>query len=82
MYKVPMKKPTKCNKYHFGHCTYSFPLGGSGISRTDGKQCKPGTYGYICNLDFDANGEYTKVMRAKIDNDIRAPKWCGLQEDS
>ncbi len=80
MYIVPMEMPKHCNHCPFGICDYSFPLGSSSISHVDGKENKPGTHGYICNIDFSKNGKYTRVMRANCEEDIRRPRWCGLMK--
>lgn len=80
MYTVPMEMPKFCNKCPFGYCNYGFPLGSSCISTVDGEENKAGTYGYVCNVEFEENGRYTKVMRAEIDENITKPKWCGLKE--
>lgn len=80
MYVVPMDIPKCCNECPFGHCTYSFPLGSSSISDIDGKEDRAGTYGYVCNIEFQANGKYTKVLRAERGESIKKPQWCGLQE--
>lgn len=81
MYLVPMDLPKFCNKCPFGYCQYSFPsLGSNSISQVDGKENKVGTYGYVCNIEFQNNGRYTKVLRAECGKDIKKPKWCGLKE--
>lgn len=80
MYIVPMEIPEHCNNCPFGHCDYSFPFGSSSISRVDGKENKTGTYGYVCNVEFQKNGRYTKVLRSECGKDIKKPKWCGLKE--
>lgn len=80
MYLVPMELPKVCNKCPFGHCQYSFPCGNDSISPVDGKEDKVGTYGYVCNIEFQNNGRYTKVLRAEYGKDIKKPKWCGLRE--
>lgn len=80
MYIVPMEMPKHCNKCPFGHCNYSFPVGSSSISNVDGEENKSGTYGYVCNVEFQKNGRYTKVLRAECEKDIQKPKWCGLKE--
>ena len=79
MYTVPMDIPKHCNKCPFGHCNYNFPLESSAISNIDGKENKAGTYGYVCNVEFQKNGRYTKVLRADRGRDIKKPKWCGLK---
>lgn len=65
-YIVPDKLPKHCNKCPFGMCRYRFQ---SEVlkekSDVDGKDNPLGTYGYTCNLNFRANGRYTKVIRAK-----------------
>ena len=78
MYKVPMEIPTYCNKCPFGMCYFSFPFGSGEISYIDGKENKVGYYGYVCNVEFLENNKYTKVRRAKINEDIKKPKWCRL----
>ena len=80
MYTVPMDKPTHCNKCPFGFCHYSFPIGSHTIDKIDWKENKTGTYGYVCNVNFYENKKYTKILRAEIGEDIKAPEWCGLQE--
>lgn len=80
MYIVPMEIPKYCNKCPFGQCVYSFPFGSSCTSNIDGKENKAGTYGYVCNVEFQENGRYTKVLRAELGKDIKKPKWCELQE--
>lgn len=79
-YIVPKKLPKHCNKCPFGMCCYSSPFGTIDISRIDGKENRVGTYGYTCNLEFDENGRYTKVLRAEIGKDIIKPKWCRLKK--
>lgn len=86
MYLVPMELPKNCNKCPFGMCHYNYPLwkeakyNYSDIDRTDGKEDKAGTYGYVCNMEFQKNGRYTKVMRSDIGFDIEKPDWCELKE--
>ena len=80
MYSVPMEIPQFCNKCPFGACNYNFPHSGSSISMLDRKENRTGTYGYVCNLDFYKNGEYTKILRADVRKDIKKPAWCGLKE--
>lgn len=80
MYIVPTEIPKHCNKCPFGHCNYSFPRGSSSISNVDGKENKAGTYGYVCNIEFQKNGKYTKVLRAECGKNIEKPKWCELKE--
>ncbi len=79
MYIVPMETPKHCNKCPFGHCNYNLPSW-SENSRTDGKENKPGTYGYVCDIEYQKNGRYTKVLRAECGKDIKKPRWCGLRE--
>ena len=81
MYKVPMEKPKFCNKCPFCHCTYSHPFwSGGNISHIDGKKNGAGTQGYVCSLDHNENGKYTKIMRGKFEEDIKVPEWCPLIE--
>lgn len=80
MYLVPMGMPECCNRCPFGHCDYSFPCGGSSVSRVDGRENNAGTYGYVCNVDFQKNGRYTEILRAEYGKDIKKPEWCGLEE--
>lgn len=84
MYSVPMEIPKHCNKCPFGMCNYNRPQWSKSyekfISSVDGKENKEGTYGYVCNVEFQSNGRYTKVLRAECENDIKKPKWCGLRE--
>lgn len=82
MYKVPMDIPTHCNECPFGMCNYSYPLSGSSISRIDDEQNPNGTHGYVCNLEFNENQKYTKVLRAEYGEDIPKPGWCGLIKES
>ena len=78
MYLVPMEMPKFCNRCPFGSINYSFTLGSRSISSIDGAMNENGTYGYTCNMEFQENGRYTKVMRAKCGEDIPRPEWCGL----
>ena len=80
MYSVPMEIPKFCNKCPFGACNYNFPHSGSSVSMVDRKENRTGTYGYVCNLDFYKNNEYTQVLRADTGKDIKKPAWCGLKE--
>lgn len=80
MYLVPMEMPKFCNRCPFGSLNYSFKLGSRSISSIDGKMNENGTYGYTCNVEFQENGRYTKVMRAKCGEDIPRPEWCGLKD--
>lgn len=50
------------------------------FDRIDGKEDKAGTYGYVCNVEFQKNGRYAKVMRSDIGFDIEKPDWCELKE--
>jgi hypothetical protein len=49
-------------------------------SKIDGEMNETGTYGYVCNVDYQNNHKYTKVMRAKNGKNIEKPDWCGLKE--
>lgn len=85
MYLVPMELPKHCNKCPFGMCNYNHPSWGISIheserNKTDGKRDAEGTYGYVCNVEFQKNGRYTKVMRSDIGFDIEKPDWCELKE--
>lgn len=84
MYLVPTETPKYCNKCPFGMCHYNYPLFREGknkdIDKIDGRENEPGTYGYVCNVDFHKNGRYTKVLRSDIGFAIEKPKWCGLKE--
>lgn len=80
MYSVPMEIPKFCTKCPFGMCYYSFPHTGSYRSTIDGQMNHTGTCGYVCNVDFAENGEYTKVLRVNVGEDIPKPDWCGLKE--
>jgi hypothetical protein len=80
MYLVPMEMPKHCNKCPFGHTAYNHSFGRDYIDMRDGEMNKTGTYGYICNIEFQDNHKYTKVMRANIGEDIEKPDWCGLKE--
>lgn len=80
MYSVPMEIPKFCNKCPFGQCDYSLPFGRNSVSHVDGKENKTGTCGYVCNVEFQNKGRYTKVIRANIEEDIPKPDWCGLME--
>ena len=84
MYLVPMEIPKHCNKCPFGMCNYNRPLWSEKydkvISNVDGKENKAGTCGYVCNVEFQNNGKYTKVLRTECGKDIKKPKWCGLKE--
>lgn len=80
-YIVPEEIPKYCNKCPFGYCVYSHPFwAGGSISRIDGKENPAGTYGFICNLEFNKNKKYAKVLRNKIGEDINKPEWCRLRE--
>lgn len=79
MYVVPMEIPEHCNKCPFGYCNYSFPSGSGSISGIDGEENKAGTYGYVCNIELQKSGKYTKILRAEWGKDIKKPKWCSLQ---
>lgn len=66
-------------------CNYNHPSWGINIDRrernkVDGQRDSEGTYGYVCNVEFQKNGRYTKVMRGNIGEDIPKPQWCGLKE--
>lgn len=82
MYLVPMEMIKHCNKCPFGMCDYSRSLQNDNkvISSVDGKENKAGTYGYVCNVQFQNDGRYTKVLRANIGEDIEKPEWCGLKK--
>lgn len=41
-------------------------LESNSISRVDGKENKVGTYGYVCNIEFQNNGRYTKVFTQRF----------------
>ena len=80
-YIVPGQLPEFCNKCPFGTPHYNSPFWSvEPISLIDGKMNKANTWGYICNIDFIKNGEYTKVMRGKTNLDIKKPDWCQLLE--
>lgn len=81
MYLVPGDIPKNCNNCPFGVCHFSFPFKklSKNYSQIDGKENEGNSYGYNCNLDFEKNGKYTKVMRAKIGEDIKKPAWCYLR---
>lgn len=85
MYKVPLEIPKYCNKCPFGLCSYSLPLpreqGHKELSSIDGKECKQGTYGYVCNIQFGILGSYEDVIRGNIGEDIKKPSWCRLEEE-
>ncbi|MBL6466435.1 MAG: hypothetical protein JNG49_08480 [Peptostreptococcus stomatis] len=85
MYKVPLEIPKYCNKCPFGRCYYSLPLPRERwrdreFSSIDGKEFESGTYGYVCNIQFGILGSYEDVVRGKIDEDIKKPSWCSLEE--
>lgn len=85
MYIVPMEMPKHCNKCPFGMCNYNFPCWGSNnsnreVSKVDGEENLAGTYGYVCNVEYQKNLRYTKVLRANIGEDIKKPDWCPLKE--
>lgn len=85
MYIVPMEIPKYCNKCPFGICNYNHPAWGISIdkgkrNKIDGKHDAEGTYGYVCNVEFQKNGRYTKVLRVHIGEDIKKPDWCELKE--
>lgn len=80
MYLVPMEIPKHCNKCPFGHCEYSLIASMGYASKIDGEMNETGTYGYVCNVDYQNNHKYTKVMRAKNGKNIEKPDWCGLKE--
>lgn len=85
MYLVPMELPKHCNKCPFGMCHYQLSLQRdsrieSDFDRIDRKEDRAGTYGYVCNVEFQKNGRYTKVMRSDIGFDIEKPDWCELKE--
>lgn len=85
MYIVPMEIPKYCNKCPFGMINYHYPCWTNDSVRkqnsvVDGKENRAGTYGFQCNINHNENGHYTKVMRAKIGEDILKPGWCGLRK--
>lgn len=81
MYLVPMDIPKYCNKCPFGMFNYNLPFWGEQfISNIDGRENKAGTYGFVCNVEFQKNGRFTKVLRAKYGKDIKKPKWCEFKE--
>lgn len=85
MYIVPMEIPKNCNECPFGMCNYNHPLWSDrgynkDFSKIDGEENKIGTYGYTCNVEFQKNGKYTKVLRANMDEKIQKPDWCELKE--
>lgn len=85
MFIVPMEIPKYCNKCPFGMCNYNHPLQrdreySKDFSKIDGEENKIGTYGYTCNVEFQKNGKYTKVLRENIGEDIQKPDWCELKE--
>jgi len=86
MYLAPMEITKHCNKCPFGFCHYSYPLWRDerfhekDIDKIDSKENKAGTYGYVCNVEFQNSKKYTKVLRADVGKDIKKPKWCGLRE--
>jgi hypothetical protein len=49
-------------------------------SSVDGMECRQGTYGYVCNIQFEILGVYENVQRANIGEDIIKPSWCRLEE--
>lgn len=82
MYKVPMKMPKYCNKCPFGRCNYSRPAWAERkyISQIDGKENLSNQWGYVCNLDYNENGKYTKIYRAGFGENIPRPEDCKLEE--
>lgn len=84
MYKVPLEAPKYCNKCLFGMCCYRLPLQRDRVdkeySSVDGMECRQGTYGYVCNIQFEILGVYENVQRANIGEDIIKPSWCRLEE--
>ena len=82
MYKVPMKIPTHCNNCPFGMLQYSKPSWSKHYERSgiDDAFNNRETYGYVCNIDCEENGRYTKVMRGEIGTNIPKPEWCRLED--
>lgn len=82
MYKIPLEIPKYCNNCPFGSGRYYHTswCKGTFIDEIDGKSNEIDTYGYVCNLDYKANNRYTKVMRAKVGENVKKPSWCGLVE--
>lgn len=84
MYLVPMEIPNHCNKCPFGMCNYNRPQWSRKydkvVSSVDGEENKVGTYGYVCNVEFQKDKRYKKVLRANIGEDIEKTDWCELRE--
>ena len=81
-YIVPMEIPKYCSNCPFGHLRYQFPFWSREaiFDTIDKKLNKPDTYGYVCKIDFEENGKYTKVMRGELKKgEIKKPKWCKLK---
>lgn len=66
-YIVNDEIPKCCNKCPFGVLRYSTPL-------------STNKHGYNCNLDFKANGRYTKTVENDCEWDIEKPSWCPLSD--
>lgn len=79
MYIVPLDIPKHCNKCPFGYIEYQLLVSRGCISKIDGKMNETGTYGYVCNVEFQDNHKYTKVIRAKVGENIERPDWCRLK---
>ena len=80
-YIVPMEIPEYCCDCPFGHLHYFYPFWSdeTKIDPVDKKLDEPDTYGYVCNIDFEENGKYTKVIRGSCNSGIKKPKWCKLK---
>lgn len=81
-YIVPMEIPKYCSSCPFGQPRYQFSFWPKEaiFDPIDKKLNKPYTYGYVCNIDFEENGKYTKVMRGELKKgEIKKPKWCKLK---
>lgn len=85
MYLVPMEIPKCCNECPFGMLNYTYPPSYGdpkepSVSCVDSEENIRGTYGYTCNVEFQKNNRYTKVVRARFGEDIKKPDWCELKE--
>lgn len=80
-YIVPMKIPQHCDECPFGRLRYHYPFWAHevDVDPIDKKLNKPNTNGFVCVIDLEENGKYTKVMRGKIQGKIKKPKWCKLE---
>lgn len=80
-YYVPLELPKYCNECPFGMCDYSNPSNYDEVgNHIDGKNMSALSHGYVCNIDFNEHGRYTKIMRAGYDENIKKPNWCALKE--